>query len=291
VSRKDMADLDWFFDPVTGMRAPQDRYCFRINYRSQTASGNVKQIWEVSRHHHVTVLAAAYACTGDARYAEGCAKNLRSWWVQNPFLSGINWTSAIEAGLRLIAWVWTRRLLDGWEGVGQLFEQSDLALQQIWWHQQYLATFRSKGSSANNHVVAEAAGQLVAALAFSWFEESERWANEARDLLEDELSKNTFPSGVNRELAFDYHGFVAELGLIAAVEADRAGRPLTGKTWELLGRMLDVIAATVDERLGAPRQGDSDEGRGLVLEPIGNNRWESLLALGGELWDAPNMGA
>ena len=44
-----------------------------------------------------------------------------------------------------------------------------LALRQIRWHQQYLAAFRSRGSSANNHVIAEAAGQLVASCAFPWF--------------------------------------------------------------------------------------------------------------------------
>ena len=37
--------------------------------------------------------------------------------------------------------------------------------------------------------------------------------------LEREIIRNTFPSGVGRELASDYQRFVAELGLLAAVEA------------------------------------------------------------------------
>ena len=124
----------------------------------------------------------------------------------------MHWTSGIEVGLRLIAWTWVRRLLEGWDGARALFEDNEEALAQIWWHQHYLANFRSRGSSANNHVIAEAAGQLVGGLAFGWFEESEGWARQASQLLQDELTKNTFPSGVNREMAFDYHGFVAELG-------------------------------------------------------------------------------
>ena len=183
---------------------------------------------------HVTVLAAAFALSGDERYADRAGQHLRSWWARNPFLSGVHWTSGIELGLRLISWVWARRLLEAWAGTPRLFEENPAALEQIWWHQRYLARFRSRGSSANNHVVAEAAGQLVSSLAFAWFAESERWAAQAGTLLEEELAKNTFPSGVDREMASEYHGFVAELGLLAAAEADRAGRPLSDGTWQVL---------------------------------------------------------
>ncbi len=285
LARRDLVDPDWFLDPMTGRRAPQETYCFNINHRDENITGNVKQIWELSRHHHLTVLASAYALTRDRRYAERVASHLRSWWEQNPFLSGIHWTSGIEIGIRLIAWVWIRRLLDSWDGVCDLFENSDLALRQIWWHQRYLAGFRSRGSSANNHVIAEAAGQLVASLAFDWFEQSPRWADEAAQLLETEMARNTFPSGVNRELAYDYHGLVAELGLIAGAEADLAGHPLTRSTWRTLGQMLDVTAACLDITLMPPRQGDSDDGRALVVAAPDRNRWEALLALGAAIFE------
>jgi len=287
ITRQDMVAPDWFLDPLSGRRAPQAEYCFSINHRDETVTGNVKQVWELSRHHHLTVLAGAYALTGDRRYAERAGSHLQSWWRENPFLSGIHWTSGIELGIRLISWVWTRRLLDGWDGVQGLFDRNELAHKQIWWHQTYLSGFRSRGSSANNHVVAEAAGQLVAALAFPWFEESIAWADESASLLQQELANNTFPSGVNRELAFDYHGLVTELGLIAGIEADRAGRSLSDATWQSLGRMLDVAAACLDCELRAPRQGDSDEGRALVIASPESNRWEALLALGQALFGAP----
>jgi hypothetical protein len=287
VTRPDMVAPDWFLDPLSGRRAPQAEYCFGINRRDETVTGNVKQVWELSRHHHLTLLAAAYALTGDRRYAERAGSHLRSWWRENPFLSGIHWTSGIELGIRLISWTWTRRLLDGWDDAQGLFDRSELARRQIWWHQTYLSGFRSRGSSANNHVVAEAAGQLVAALAFPWFEESTAWADQSARLLQQEIASNTFPSGVNRELAFGYHGLVAELGLVAAAEADHAGRPLPEATWRSLARMLDVAAACLDCRLRAPRQGDSDEGRALVIDSPQGNRWEPLLAIGQALFGAP----
>jgi hypothetical protein len=175
VARNDLDSPDWFFDPVTGRRAPQADYCFSIDHRSEAVTGNIKQVWELSRLQHITLLASAYAVSGSNSYAEAAAGQLRSWWAENPFLSGVHWTSGIEIGVRLISWVWTRRLLDGWPGAPGLFENNNQALAQIWWHQRYLAAFQSRGSSANNHLIAEAAGQLVAALAFPWFAETHEW--------------------------------------------------------------------------------------------------------------------
>ena len=279
VLRTDLERPDWFRDPVTGLRSDPDKYAFRVDHRSQEKVGNVKQVWELSRMHHLTLLATAWFLSQDERYARRVADHLRSWWRENPFLSGVHWTSGIELGIRLISLAWIRRLLADWPGVADLFERDALAVRQIRWHQQYLAAFPSRGSSANNHVIAEAAGQLVASCAFPWFRESERWRRRSALLLERELIRNSFPSGIGRELASDYQCFIAELGFVAAVEAEASGHPLSQVTWDRLGAMADSAAAMLDERLRPPRQGDSDEGCGLLLDAPTANRWPSMLAL------------
>jgi Heparinase II/III-like protein/Heparinase II/III N-terminus len=288
IPRADSGDPDWFYDPVTGRRAPDSRLAFRIHHRDEAETGNIKQVWEMSRQHHVTVLAAAWWMTQDERYADAAAEQLRSWWTANPFLSGVHWTSGIEAGIRLISWTWARRLLDDWPKVGDLFEQNDDAVRQIAWHQEFLAAFPSRGSSANNHVVAEAAGRVVAACAFPWYARSDRWRLSAAALLERELAANTFEDGVNRELATDYHRFVLELGLVAAVEADAHGHALSEVTWERLTRMLDAGAAILDATGRPPRQGDGDEGRALVVDDPEHDPWATVLGTGVELLGAPD---
>ncbi|MFF0340476.1 alginate lyase family protein [Kribbella sp. NPDC004875] len=280
VERTDLRAPDWFRDPTTGRRSDPAQYVFKLNHRNEEVVGNIKQVWELSRHHHLTQLAAAWFLTHDDRYAERVADHLTDWWRSNPFLSGVHWASGIEIGLRLISWTWIRRLLNDWPDITELFEHNVLALQQIYWHQRYLAAFRSHGSSANNHVIAEAAGQLVGACAFPWFAKSARWRQDAAALLETQLDANTFPSGVNRELATDYHHFVSELGLYAALEADTAGHPLSRHTWDLLTRSVDVAAAIVDTTLRPPRQGDDDEGMVLVLDPPDISTWSAYLSLG-----------
>ncbi|MFF8410056.1 alginate lyase family protein [Streptomyces omiyaensis] len=279
VERDDLVDPDWWFDPKTGRRAPWG-YAFDVPYRDEEAVGDIKQIWELSRHQYLTVLAAAYAVTGDERYAERVAEHLRSWWAANAPLRGVHWTSGIELGIRLLSWVWVRRLLDGWAGAAGLFEGNPVAVSQIWHHQRWLAAFPSRGSSANNHVVAEAAGQFAAACAFDWFPASARWRADALRSLERHLRSNTFPSGLNRELASEYHGLVLELGLAALAEADAARVPVPAAVRLVLLRMTDALAAVVDGRLRPPRQGDADDGHGLVVDGAGTDRWGSLLATG-----------
>ena len=121
--RTDMEQPDWFRDPVTGRRSAPDAYAFRLNQRDEAGVGNIKQVWEVNRLQHLTLLATAWYLTGEDAYAQRVADQLRSWWRENPFLSGVNWTSGIELGVRLINFAWIRRLLDGWPGAADLFER------------------------------------------------------------------------------------------------------------------------------------------------------------------------
>ena len=109
-----------------------------------------------------------------------------------------------------------------------------------------------------------------------------------QQLLERELAANTFDDGLNRELATDYHRFVLELGLVAAVEADADGQPLSEATWERLTRMLDAAAAILDASGRPPRQGDGDEGRALIVDDPERDPWGAVLAAGDALLGAPD---
>jgi hypothetical protein len=282
--RTDLIDPDWHSDPSTGGRADPTMYCFDVPYRDEAKVGNVKQLWELSRHHHLTVLAAAYAVTGDERYAQRVDAHLRSWLTANPFLTGVHWTSGIELGIRLVSWVWTRRLLDGWSGAAGLFEGNDDFARSVHHHCEWIEAFLSGGTSANNHVVAEAAGLLSASCAFAWSTESTRWRNIAAARLSHELHAQTFQSGLNRELASEYHGLTVELGLVGAMEAERAGHSMPVSTWRDLCSMIDAIATVIDVHGEMPRQGDADDGLVLVVDGWHTHRWHSLLRTGAALF-------
>ncbi|MGF1496352.1 MAG: alginate lyase family protein [Elainellaceae cyanobacterium] len=274
--------FDWHRDPQTGMRAPL-AFGPDLNYRDPRVAGNFRNIWEKNRHHHLTILATAYAISGDDRYASAVESQIQQWLDQNPVLTGINWTSSLEVAIRLIGWVWIERLLRGSGSGDRLFGAAGLLWPSIYWHQWMLAQHYSHGSSANNHLVGEMAGLLIAALAWPVFEASNQWQALASSILEREVERQTYRSGLNREQAFSYQIFALEFFVLAGLEAERWRRSLsdTYRTW--VTRMLEVLPALVDVGGNLPAYGDSDDGKVLVLRPMQASRLDWLLRIG-HMW-------
>ena len=79
IDKRSFSDLCAGLDPRTGRRAPDSAYAFDVNIRDVGEVGTIKYVWEPSRHYQLTVLAAAYLLTEDARYASFVAAQLRSW--------------------------------------------------------------------------------------------------------------------------------------------------------------------------------------------------------------------
>ena len=179
--RDDMAPApDWFLDPTTGRRAPDRTYCFDIDHRDPAAVGDVKQVWEPSRHQHLTVLAAAFHLGGEERYAQGHPAPVLVGRQPVPIRHPLDQRHRARRATAVLGWI--RRLLDGWPAAGPLFEDNRVFLQQLHHHQEWLA-LPSHGSSANNHILAEMAGQFAASCAFPWFPESTAWRETAATTL------------------------------------------------------------------------------------------------------------
>lgn len=275
-------EIDWHRDPQTGKVSPME-FGPNLNYRDPAVSGNVKNIWEKNRHHHLTVLSLAYALTADDRYANKVVEQLGSWVEQNPFPLGVNWTSSLEAGVRLISWVWIERCLRKSAQHDILFGEAGLLWPAVYWHQWLIAEHYSHGSSANNHLVGEMAGLYLASLVWPYYPQSAQWRTFAKQTLEQEAVKQTFPGGLNREQAFSYHLFSLEFFLLCAIEGERLSDDYSPEYKERVRRMLEVIPLVTDVGGNVPRYGDEDQGMALQLRSMGSSRLDWLYHLG-RLW-------
>ena len=274
----------WNRDPKTGIEAPLD-FGKALDYRDPARVGDCKYLWEPNRHLHLVTLAQAWALTREARYAETLREHLDSWFDACPFRMGVNWSSALEAGLRLVNWSLAWQLLGGAESPlfagesGRAFRGRWLA--SVYQHAEFVCGHYSLHSSANNHLVGEAAGVYLAAMAWPHWERADHWHESARAILEREALLQNAPDGVNREQATSYAQWTFDLLLLPLLAGRANGDDFPREYAERLESMLEFIASIMDVAGNVPMFGDADDGFVVRLDPHpGFCRFRSQLATG-----------
>lgn len=282
----------WNVDPLTGTEVPLV-FGKTLDYRDARIVGDAKHVWELNRHLEIVWLAQAYRLRGDSRYLAGVRRLVDSWIDQCPYLKGPNWCSSLELGIRLINWHLAYRIVGGessplFDGAaGERF--LDRWLESIYRHcyfvMHHLSTYPS---SANNHLIGELAGVVVATSTWPCWPVFETWRTKALDALHREIRRQTYADGVNKEQTTAYQQFVASLFIVAGLAARRAGLTLERDYWTLVERMIDFVFAVMDVGGHVPMIGDADDGLAFALEPRSSlDPFGALLAVGARLFDEP----
>ena len=269
------ARIDWNRDCKSGRRAPL-RFGRWIDYRDFTRVGDCKVVWEPSRHHQLVVLARAYRATGEERYAHEVAAQLASWLEACPFGRGINWRSPLELGIRLINWVFALDLIR--ESGLPTEPLRSRVLAAVYQHVWEVARRYSGGSSANNHLVGEAAGVFVATAYFQGLDPDGQLHDRSREILVQEIVRQSHQDGGTCEQGLGYQIFVLQFYLVVDAVARAISRPLPTEFVARLERMLEFVCRLAE---GGPLPwfGDADDGRVLDLGGSGEP-WRSWLAAG-----------
>jgi hypothetical protein len=235
-------------------------------------------------------LAQAYALSGSQRYLDALVNQIDSWLKQCPPFLGPNWTSSLEASIRLINWSLIWNMIGGWTSAafngeeGAQFRSRWLAC--VFAHCRYIGWHLSRYSSANNHLIGELAGLYVAAQTWPCWSQSAQWGGQAKAELECQATLQFSDDGVNREQAFSYHVFVSEFLLIAGITGQHSNDPFSVAYWNNLQRAVNFVRSIQNVDGHLPMVGDADDGAVFLLEPgEGIGRHSLLLALGNALTD------
>ena len=278
----------WNRDPKTGIEAPM-RFGKLLNYRDPRLVGDIKYLWEPNRHLHLVTLAQAYALSGGRHYFDVLREHVASWIAACPCGMGANWSSALEAGLRLINWSVAWQFLGGpssslfADAAGARFRQE--WLQSVHQHARFIHGHFSLYSSANNHLIGEAAGLYIAAVTWPYWPQAPEWRAEAKAILEREALLQNAPDGVNREQAIAYQEFELDLLLLPLFAARANGHEFSAAYRARIEAMLECLASLMDAGGNVPMFGDSDDGEVLRLAQGGGScRRRSLLATGALLF-------
>jgi hypothetical protein len=253
----------WQFDYLVGYDFQSGKSAFELDHRAQPNGGDIKIIWEPSRWSQLVRLAMAAYVLRDPIAGITCVDWLKDWEKNNPPYTGLNWTSPLETGMRLIQFTWIDALLTAADlEKTRLAELRKTLLPHHFW---YTARYLSFGSSANNHLMGELAGLAVALARFPGLASLRPDMQELHRAYEREILLQFAEDGGNREQALGYHLFSWELAFHAELAFTSSGHSIAPTVSERL-RKAAHFYASVKMSNDPWEYGDSDNAAVVPFE-------------------------
>lgn len=236
-------------------------FCYTLSYKQRDDIGDARTNWELNRHFQFALLAKAYYATGEVWYAEDLERLFTDWNRKNPFLHGISWTSVMEVAIRCIQWTVALAFLHKKEYAanGSMLTEMEMGIKNM---ASYIVKHYSRFSSANNHLLVEATAIAYAGFAF----DNESWIQHAIHILDEELLKQNYEDGVNKEMSLHYQTFGMEAYALVMHLMQTNGMSVPSKWKELLGKQCEFVVSSMVNTTKACEFGDNDEGKILDLE-------------------------
>lgn len=277
--------VNWHLDPVSGRRAPLVHWS-RLDPLDPATVGDVKVVWELNRHQWLVRLGQAYRLTGEECYAEAFARYVGEWLRVNPPGLGINWTSSLEAALRLISWCWALFLFRNSRALSpDLFVEM---LGAIWAHAAHVEKNLSYYFSPNTHLTGEALGLFYTGVVFPEFRRAARWRTLGAQILVKESERQILPDGVYFEQSSCYQRYTVETYLHFLILAARNGVTVAPPVAERVQRMLDFLLAMRRPDGSIPQIGDADGGWLLPLADRSPDDFQGLFSTAAAVFGRPD---
>ena len=257
--------IDWHKDYSSGKIYPK---LFYSDVNLEMA--DVKYTWELNRFQHLFPLAQAYALSNEEKYASEILSQITDWIDENPYMTGVNWVSSLELSLRLISWSWCLFSLNQkqYKIPDDVQEKISTSIYQ---QTEFIFNHLSAYSSANDHLIGEAMGLTIIGTSFDFGNDSIRWQKKGMRILFEELDKQVFDDGLDKEQAFGYHCFVFNMFLTTFILLKKNNINIPNKYWLKLEKMADCIMNFSDNNLNLPDFGDGDDSFILKLDNCYDN--------------------
>ncbi len=236
-----------------------------LDHRRLPEPCDIRIIWELNRWVHLVRLAQGVYLSIDHEDAVRIIEWLEDWVRKNPTGRGWNWTNPMEPAIRLINFTWIHVLLSN-ASIGEVLtsrlEKLVLAIVpgHVWWVWRY----HSVGSSANNHLLGELAGLIMAVTRWP---KAKDWAEEPSvlsELLEGEALNQFHSDGGNKEQGLHYHLFAFEMIWQSKYALSAVGLELNDRTDQRLKKAAGFFTSLAQAE-EAWDYGDSDD---AVISPL-----------------------
>lgn len=244
----------WGWDALHAGQATLETPVAQLDHRQLPGGVDARSVWEINRWSELVRLAQNAWLNEEVDDARLVQRWLNDWAECNRVGQGINWTSPLEAALRLLHFTWIDVLLRTSAEADVRAEQEHLAARLVPSHAWWVWRHRSMGSSANNHLLGELAALTVAAQRWPGLMHLTCCAETAWSKLQEETLHQFASDGGNKEQALHYHLFAWSL-------IWQARRVMGAGSAEFEDRLAH--AATFFNALSQPEEpwdwGDSDD--------------------------------
>lgn len=250
----------WHRDATLGVVIDPDIPSRKLDHRHLEHDADARAIWEINRWSEMTRMAMHSALNGDVHAIRVAQLWLEDWCDRNRPGHGINWTSPLEAALRLMNFCWFDALVRGCNDPELARRQDELTARIVPVHAWWVWRRRSFGSSANNHLIGELSALVMAVTRWPALARMTTSVQRVWKLLEREILSQFASDGGNKEQALHYHLFAWEM-------CWHAGHAADGLKGEVLERLTKAAQFFVDlaEMPDAWDFGDSDDAQVLPL--------------------------
>ena len=260
---------------------PTDQCSYDISISRREDIGDIRTNWELNRHYQFAGMAKSFYVTGDFSILEELQELFYDWNNKNHFLCGVEWTSAMEIAIRVNSWIYTCCFLN------KAFEKYNLENNKILKDisrgiivmADYIVKHRAKYSSANNHLIVEMYAVGMSGIFFDY----KPWEKLAFNILTEELPRQNYADGVNKEMSLHYQSFVMEAYGLLMLEMKHNHIKIPQIWEEYLLNMSEFMCDCCGEYGETVVFGDNDEGKILDLSGEHFDHYRYVLDLMGNV--------
>ncbi len=276
----DISSINWHMDYISGIEFEKKRFD-RIKIKKYFNRADVKFPWETSRLYFLTDIARAFLIKKDNNYINLYKEIIINWQRENPYLTGINWFSGMEASIRAINIIVSYNILENYLSEDRLFcSNLSILLSK---HLEYIIAFFE--NIENNHKIACYSGILFLSMSLQDYPLSAEYRKKALDGLVECINSQVLEDGADHEGSIAYHRLVLELFSCSALLCIANNIDLGEDFYKKLFKMYEFSAAYMDHSGNAPQVGDNDSGRVIIYDKSEEHDHSYLLEIGELIFD------
>jgi len=245
-----------------GLEWPTDHYAAIDFFRhAKFAQSDVKWCWELNRFQHLLCLGAAWRITHEEIYAKTACEHIASWLDQVQYPLGVQWSSNLEAALRMLSWARCHLMCANSTSWDDEFLMRFIPC--LYAHACHVDRELTVHHTVGNHLLGEACSLIQLYCLYKGFPMARPRLERSRKIAERLVPTLILSDGVYSEQSTGYLKFVLEFLASVMPLMDTVGVRFSDQLRDRIAAALEYICSLAPDLYNVPMIGDCDSGSAI----------------------------